>query len=243
MYKKLILSTLFLSSIVVYGQSGQFFDAPFGGGIGYVPAWYVPNIDPINSQLNSIGMSELSGSGFYSSGIAGFLYVGFVKNLRIGGMGYGGSVSSSQTIDNINREVVYSLGGGGLTIEYTLPFIKYIGVSVGTAIGSGNLELDIYRNSGSFSWEGTWEELSDPNVTSESYNRKLENNYWMFSPIINLDYPIYRFVSLRLGAGYQITFADEWTADNDQSVSGIPSDLNGNSFFIQSGIFIGFFSF
>ncbi|HSW55528.1 MAG TPA: hypothetical protein VLH59_10575 [Ignavibacteriaceae bacterium] len=239
MYKKLILSTLILSSMVVYGQSGQFFDAPFGGGIGYVPAWYVPNIDPINSQLNAIGMSELSGSGFYSSGIAGFLYVGFVKNLRVGGMGYGGSLSTSDE----NREVVYSLGGGGLTVEYTLPFIKDIGVSVGAAIGSGNLELDIYRNSGDFTWEGTWEELSDPNISSESYNRKLENSFWMFTPTINLDYPIYRFVSLRLGVGYQITFADDWTADNDQPVSNIPSDLNSNSFFIQSGIFIGFFSF
>ena len=105
---------------MIYGQSGQFFDAPFGGGIGYVPAWYIPNIDPINVQLSEIGMTELSTSGFYSSGIAGFLYVGFVKNLRIGGMGYGGSVSSSQTIDNVNREVVYSLGGGGVTLEYTL---------------------------------------------------------------------------------------------------------------------------
>jgi len=239
MYKKLILSTLVLSSIVVYGQSGQFFDAPFGGGIGYVPAWYVPNIDPINSQLNEIGMSELSSSGFYSSGIAGFLYVGFVKNLRVGGMGYAGSLSTSDE----NREVVYSLGGGGLTVEYTLPFIKGIGVSVGTAIGSGNLELDIYRNSGDFTWEGTWEELSNPNNSSESYNRKLENSFWMITPTINLDYPIYRFVSLRLGVGYQLTFADEWTADNDQPVSNIPSDLNSNSFFIQSGIFIGFFSF
>lgn len=243
MYKKLILSTLILSSIVAYGQSGQFFDAPFGGGIGYVPAWYVPNIDPINSQLNAIGMSELSSSGFYSSGIAGFLYVGFVKNLRVGGMGYGGSVSSSQTIDNVNREVVYSLGGGGLTIEYTLPFIKDIGVSVGAGIGSGSLELDIYRSSGDFSWEGTWGEFSNPDSATGSFNSKLKNSFWMFTPTINLDYPIYRFVSLRLGVGYQIAFGDDWTADNDQPVSGIPSDLNSNSFFIQSGIFIGFFSF
>jgi hypothetical protein len=43
--------------------------------------------------------------------------------------------------------------------------------------------------------------------------------------------------------GYQITFADDWTADNDQPVANVPSDLNSNSFFIQSGIFIGFFSF
>lgn len=239
MYKKLLLSVFLLSNIMIFGQSGQFFDAPFGGGIGYVPAWYIPNIDPINVQLNEIGMSELSSSGFYSSGIAGFLYVGFVKNLRVGGMGYGGSVSSSQTIENVNQEVVYSLGGGGLTVEYTLPFIKDIGVSVGAAIGTGSLELEIYRNSGDFTWEGTW----DPNVPSEGYNRKLENSFWMISPTVNLDYPIYRFVSLRLGVGYQIAFADEWTADNDQAVSGIPSDLNSNSFFIQSGIFIGFFSF
>ncbi|MCW8804386.1 MAG: hypothetical protein OQK57_08310 [Ignavibacteriaceae bacterium] len=228
-----------MSNIIIYGQAGQFFDAPFGGGIGYVPAWYIPNIDPINNQLNQIDMSELSTSGFYSSGIAGFLYVGFVKNLRIGGMGYGGSLSTSDE----NREIIYSLGGGGITIEYTLPFIKNLGVSVGAAIGSGSLELDIYRSSGDFSWEATWEEFSNPDSAAGSFNRKLKNSYWMITPTLNLDYPIYRFVSLRLGVGYQITFADDWAADNDQPVSNIPTDLNSNSFFIQSGIFIGFFSF
>jgi hypothetical protein len=243
MYKTIIIAILILVGKVVYGQPGQFFDAPFGGGIGYVPAWYIPNIDPINIQLNEIGMSELTTSGFYSSGIAGYLYVGFVKNLRVGGMGYGGSISTSQNIDNVNREVVYSLGGGGITFEYTLPFIKNFGVSVGAAVGSGSLELDIYRSSGDFSWEGTWEEFYNPDSASGSFNRNLKNSYWMITPTINLDYPIYRFVSLRLGVGYQITFADDWTANNDQPVSNIPSDLNSNSFFIQSGIFVGFFSF
>ena len=243
MYKILLFASLFFSTSFIYSQSGQFFDAPFGGGIGYVPAWYIPNIDPINEQLNQIGMAELSTSGFYSSGIAGYLYVGFVKNLRIGGMGYGGSISVSQKIEDVNQEVVYSLGGGGLTVEYTLPFIKDIGVSVGAAIGTGSLELDIYRSSGDFTWEGTWGEFSNPDSSSGGFNRNLKNSYWTITPTLNLDYPIYRFVSLRLGVGYQLTFADEWTADNDQSVSGIPSDLNGNSFFIQSGIFIGFFSF
>lgn len=243
MYKTIIFSVLIISSTLVYGQAGQFFDAPFGGGIGYVPAWYIPNISPINNQLNDIGMPELSTSGFYSSGIAGFLYIGFVKNLRIGGMGFGGSLSSSQIVNNVNREVVYNLSGGGVTIEYTLPFVKNVGVSVGAVIGAGSLELDLYRNAGNFSWGGMWEELNDPTVSSESYYGKLRNHYWMFSPTINLDYPIYRFVVLRLGLGYQLAFADEWTADNDQPVSGIPSDLNSNSFFIQSGIFVGFFSF
>jgi hypothetical protein len=243
MHKKLLFIIFFLSNLVIYGQTGQFFDAPFGGGIGYVPAWYIPNLTPVNNELKSIGMPEFSTSGFYSSGIAGFIYIGFVKNLRLGGMGFGGSFSSDQNVNGMNREVVYNLSGGGVTIEYTLPFIKNFGVSVGAAIGSGSLQLDIYRNTGEFTWEGIWGELADPNITSENYYQKLKNNFWMFTPTINLDYPLYRFVSIRIGAGYQFAFADDWKADNGQSVSGIPSDLNGNSFFIQSGIFIGFFSF
>ena len=101
----------------------------------------------------------------------------------------------------------------------------------------------MYRNSGDFTWSGIWGELADPNINSENYYRKLKNTFWMFTPTINVDYPLYRFVVLRIGLGYQLAFADDWKADNDQSVSGVPSDLNGNSFFIQSGIFVGFFSF
>ena len=243
MHKTALFIIILITSTQTFGQAGQFFDAPFGGGIGYVPAWYIPNLDPINTQLNQIGIPELNTSGFYSSGIAGFLYVGFVKDFRIGGMGFGGSLSTSQTINNLNKEVVYSLSGGGVTLEYTVPFIKNVGVSVGAIIGTGSMELEFYSNNGEFSWGGMWEELSDPNNSSDSHYGKLRNHYWMFTPTINFDYPIYRFVVIRIGAGYQLTFADDWTADNDQPVSGIPSDLNGNSFFIQSGIFVGFFSF
>ena len=243
MHKKFLFIIILLLSYNCFPQQGQFFDAPFGGGIGYVPAWYIPNLDPINSEISAAGIPELSNGGFYSSGIAGFIYIGFVKNLRVGGMGFDGSVSSSQSINNLNHEVIYTLSGGGVSIEYTLPFIKNVGVSFGTIIGAGNLELDIYRNAGDYNWEEIWGEFFDPNQVSENYNRKLNNSFWMFTPTINIDYPIYRFVSVRIGAGYQLTFADYWTADNDQPVSNIPSDLNGNSFFIQSGVFIGFFSF
>ena len=243
MHKNILLVILFLLVPYAFGQQGQFFDAPFGGGIGYVPAWYIPNISSVNDQLVQIDMPEYSTSGFYSSGIAGFIYIGFVKNLRIGGMGFGGCMSTSQSVSGVNREAVYSLGGGGVTIEYTLPFIKNMGLSVGGIIGGGNLDLDFYRNSEDYTWAGTWEELSNESNQSQNFNRRLTNSFWLFTPTINFDYPLFRFVTIRIGAGYQFTFGDEWTADNDQSVAGIPSDLNGNSFFIQSGIFVGFFSF
>ena len=239
--KKLTLFLFIISAVSLFPQQKKYFDAPFGGGVGYVPAWYIPNLDPINNELKSTGLSDLSTSGFYSSGGAGFFYLGFIKYLRIGGMGYSGSVSTSAEVAGINKEVNYKLGGGGLSVEYTLPIVKDIGLSVGAVIGAGALEIQIFRNNKTFSWDDIWKEQQ--NDSTANLNRSLKNNYWSFTPTVNLDVPINRFILVRLGVGYQLTFADSWKADNDNELKNVPSDLNANTFFIQSGLFIGFFSF
>ena len=241
MIHKLILAVILISSTFNLAQSGKFFDAPFGGGGGYVPAWYIPKVDELNSQINALGIPELSTSGLYVSGGAGFIYIGFVKYLRVGGMGYSGTMSASINEDGINKEAVYSIGGGGLTIEYTIPFIKDFGVSLGATIGAGSMSIELYNNSGVQDWNGLWTDLEQGN-NNNSY-KKLTNSYWMFSPTLNFDIPVYRFVVFRLGVGYQLTFGDDWTYDNDQPLNSVPSGMNANSFFIQSGLFIGFFSF
>ena len=239
---KFILIVLIIFTTSIHSQQQKkYFDAPFGGGIGYVPAWYLPNIDPINTELQNIGIPNLSTSGFYSSGGAGFIYVGFIKFLRVGGMGYGGSISTAEVINGLNKEVMYHLSGGGLTVEYTLPFIKDMGLSVGAVIGAGSLEIQMFSNTGSFTWQNTWDEFDSD--STDSFNKSLNNSFWTFTPTLNLDVPINRFIVVRLGVGYQIAFNDDWTADNDQRLDGVPSDLTANSFFIQSGIFLGFFSF
>ena len=107
--KKLTIVLLIIPVISVYSQQKKYFDAPFGGGVGYVPAWYIPNLEPINNELKNIGLSDLSTSGFYSSGGGGFIYLGFIKYLRVGGMGYSGSVSTSAEYNGIKREVIYNL--------------------------------------------------------------------------------------------------------------------------------------
>jgi hypothetical protein len=99
----------------------------------------------------------------------------------------------------------------------------------------------MYRNSGNFTWQGTWGEFgSDENT---SFSRTLENSYWMFTPTVNLDFPLNRFILIRLGAGYQLAFIEDWAADNERELIDVPSNLNANAFFIQSGLFVGFFSF
>lgn len=229
----LLLSTTALS------QDAKFFDAPFGGGGGYTPAWFFPKMDKLNESLVTTGIPEFSNSGFYSSGGAGFIYIGFIKNLRLGGFGYSGSTTRSAFDGQFNNEAVYSLGGGGLTVEYTLPLVKDLGISIGAAFGAGGLTIDLYKNSGSEDWNSIW----SGSVSSGSTYKQMNNNFWFISPTLNIDLPIYRFIVFRLGTGYQITFGDDWEIDNGRELLNVPAKINGNSFFIQSGIFLGFFSF
>jgi hypothetical protein len=251
----IILIVSFYSSQNIFAQEARYYDAPFGGGGGFTPGWIFPKFDELNKQLRQFGVPEFSSSGFFTTGGAGFIYLGFIKNLRIGGMGFGGSksVSGSEVFPDLlnktsginsseyilNKEVDYSLGGGGVTIEYTLPFIRTFGISVGGVIGGGSLQLDVYQNSGSFSWNNFWNDLKNPQVNT---HRTIKNNFWFFTPTVNVDIPFLRFMIFRISGGYQFTFANSWKLDNNLSFSDVPSGLNGNCFYLQSGIFVGFFS-
>ncbi len=135
----------------------------------------------------------------------------------------------------------YSIGGGGLTIEYTLPLVRTFGISVGTIIGGGSTQIDIYKNSGSFSWDNVWTDILSP-VSSTNTHRTIKNSFWFFTPTLNIDIPFLRFMIFRIGGGYQVTFANSWKIDNDNDLSNVPSNLNGNSFYIQTGLLVGFFS-
>ena len=241
MKEKLFIIIIILSCNL-FSQDKKYFDAPFGGGIGYTPGWIFVNLDELNKQLVGFGSGQLSTSGFYTSGGAGFIYAGFVPGLRIGGMGFGGSTSESSILNGFEREAIYHINGGGLTLEYTLPFIKNIAVSVGAVIGGGSIQIELYRNAGNFDWQSMWSEISSTD-SSQNLSRRLNNSFFLLSPTINIDIPLYRFLSFRLGGGYQFALGENWVVENEKELSNVPSKLNGNCFFIQSGIFIGFFSY
>ncbi len=225
------------------GQSQFGSIAKFGMAVGFSPMWVVPNLEPLNNQLSGFGVETLPESGMFVWGGGGYAYVLFVKNLRIGGMGFGGTVTSTGRDDINQKQVDYSIGGGALTIEYTLPFIKKFDLSVGMMIGGGSQEISIYKNSGNFSWNGIWNKANSDSSSADDFSKILKNSFLTLAPTINLDFPLNRFMAFRLGGGYIFSVGNNWTVANEQSVSNVSSDLNGNSFFIQAGIYIGFFAF
>ncbi len=211
----------------------------FGLAGGFTPVYLFPNVDDLNIVAKDFGVGEFSTSGILTYGGAGYAYIMLIDNVRLGGMGFGGSTSQSSG----GKEVEYGIGGGAFSIEYTFPQIKRIAVSLGLLMGAGSIDINIFENNGRFNWNDTWTDFSSPDKNLTNNSRSLTNSYWMFSPTLNVDIPITRFLAVRVGGGYQLTFGDEWEVDNSQKISGVPSDLNGNSFFIQTGLFLGFFAF
>ena len=214
----------------------------FGLAGGLTATWMFPNYDDINKQLPALGINEIFEGGLLVWGGSGYVYLMVVDDVRIGGMGFSGSSIVTNSINEFNREIRYSLGGGAFTIEYTLPFVKRIAVSFGAMIGGGNLTIEQYQNNGDFSWQDTWDEF---NVTEGTRNigRRIKNNYFTLTPTLNIDIPLTRFFAIRVGTGYQFTMNENWTVDNDQTINDVPGSLNGDAFFVQTGIYLGFFAF
>jgi len=239
---KYLLSILFCTSIIFSQSESQIgWIAKFGAAGGFTPVIIFPDYDVVNSKITQLGMNELSGPMFAMGG-GGYAYVMIIDNLRLGGIGFSGLKTETSKSGNLNNETNYSLGGGALTIEYTMPFVKNMALSAGFMIGGGSLDIDTYQNAGEFSWNGVWDDIVATSPTTYS-EVSIKNSFYFVTPTINLDFPITRFLALRGGVGYQFTFGNDWEIGNERKLTGVPAGLNGNGFVIQTGILIGLFAF
>jgi hypothetical protein len=234
---------LVIISSFYYAQEEMGWDAKFAIGGGFSPGWIIPDFKVVNNQLADFGVDKFSSAGFFSTGGVGYVSIGVVKNLRVGGIGFGGSITHKGTKDGFRKEAKYSTTLGGLTIEYSFPFIKDIAVSVGTIIGIGGTSLELYQNSGSFDWNDIWKEVTNPSEKTQNISRTISNTFFSLAPTLNVDIPFYRFFAFRIGGGYLFDLSKNWKADNGQTINNIPSDLNSNALFIQAGIFVGYFNY
>jgi len=238
----LILMVIFITNNIKAQDEEVGWTSRFGIAAGFSPAYVFPNLDNINSQVKKMGISQLSNSGFVVWGGGGYAYIMMIENFRIGAIGLSGSTSSSGKVNNLEKEVVYDFGLGGITFEYTLPFVQKVAVSVGAIAGYGSSTIEIYQSSSKFTWDNIWKKVND-GVATNDVSDKLTQTYFLFSPTINCDIPITRFISFRIGAGYNLTFGKDWKVNNDRDISGVPNDINSNMFFIQTGIYFGFFAY
>ncbi|GJQ63922.1 MAG: hypothetical protein SCALA702_29750 [Melioribacteraceae bacterium] len=239
-YHLFVLIFLVISSIS-FAQAPQVgWISKFGAAAGVNPMWVMPNTDEVNKMLPALGLEEISDNGFFALGGSGYLYIMFVKNLRLGGYGFSGTTESSGVVGTVHRSAQYSVSGGGITVEYTMPFIRGVAVSAGAMLGMGSIELNLYNNAVQYNYGDQWVQLGPSQQNSA---REMTNTFYTVSPMVNVDIPLTRFIAFRAGAGYQITFVDEWTVANGRDLNGVPDDLSSGMFFFQTGLYIGLFAF
>lgn len=177
--------------------------------------------------------------------------VPWVKNLRIGVFGYGGSKESG-TLDlptivftpnpepsrsHSQRTLTASMFGFSLHYGY-VPF-EHFAVLGGVNTGWGDITHEM---SGSVVNQDrvTYQENSP---YSSGMNR-LDKNFFFAMPNIQLEYALANFIILRVDASYNLTFAqdDKWTFNN-LGTSSENSDLDLSGLKVGFGIMIGLANF
>jgi len=235
--KKTIFVLLFLSISAFAQLSEQSLNtvSKFGmaGGVSF--NYLFPNISPLNSELKKSNMPEFPTS-LITFGGSGYVYVLFVRNLRLGGFGYGGS----EEVSKQNRSSRLSISGGGITIEYTLPQIKGIAVSLGSVIGGGKINCDLFEFNENLTWVGIWDEF---NGNSRVKHLNFYKTYFLLMPTVNAEILLNRFIAFRIGAGYQIPLFGNWKTNDNIELSGVPNDLTSRGFVFTTGLLIGLFVF
>jgi hypothetical protein len=215
----------------------------FGVGGGIAPHWLFINTDKLNAALTATTKTPLlTDKGMFLFGGHGYAYIMLIPNLRIGGIGAGGSISAEGTVQEgspgeIPGETYYqrttlSTGFGGVTIEYVIPF-KRLQLAFGGVLGGGTHSLTLTRvRNESPAWQSAMHFLE--------YQHVFTCPYFAYQPTASIEYLFSPFTVLSLTGGYYGTSGKTWTMDDAFSVKDMP-DISFAGAFVRVELTFGLF--
>ncbi|MFA7326733.1 MAG: hypothetical protein WC121_08720 [Candidatus Kapaibacterium sp.] len=202
------------------------------GGITF--DWLMIKEDYLNSFCDCPDL--LLSSPIQLTGGQGVTGIPWVKNLRVGVFGYGGSVESNQ-IDRpmstandsvINGSLQTSLAASmfGFSLHYGYVPFEHFAILGGVNAGWGDITYEIFASSTT---------IDDVKQQGDFGTDRLVKNYFFAMPNIQLEYALANFIIIRADASYNLTIGQDskWTHNNIGS-----STVNPN--FDISGLKIGF---
>ena len=216
--------------------------AKVGAFGGFTPGWLFVDVKPINDFLQAAGGAPLKDNGVYLWGGGGAAYIMLIPNLRVGGLGMSGSITST-SVDafGVRRDAELHVGFGGVTLEYTMPLAERLDVSLGTMIGGGGIDLVLRQDKGGIDlWSGE-QYIFRNGSPSMNFKRTLSGSYFILIPSLNVEYAILGWFGVRLGASYVSMISPSWTVDDNYELLGVPTNVSGRGFMLNAGLFVGTF--
>jgi len=214
----------------------------FGVAGGFTQNFLFLNLDPINQVLRNNNAADLGNGPITMLGGQGYGYILLLPNVRVGGVGASGNISSLSLLGVTRREVDLSVGYGGVTIDYVLPVAGHLDLAFGVVLGGGSVNLKITRDNGSpKTWDAIWNQFKNNDSTASEFTKNLSGSFFVVQPSINVEYALLRWLGVRVGASYNGMVGGNWKVDGSYDFIGVPSEINGKGFMINGGIFLGFF--
>src|SRR5579884_347481 len=134
----------------LYQEEDKGAPAFFSVGGGVLGAFFKPDLSAFNSNLGIPFVGKNYREQVWMIGGQGFVTLPWVKNLRLGGMGYSGTSADCGCIDTtvnggadtVNRYMTYEVGYAAITIDYVLPLrMGHFHIVPGVALGYGAVNL------------------------------------------------------------------------------------------------------
>jgi hypothetical protein len=218
--------------------------AKVGLFVGFTPGVIFPKLGSINSFLKAGHAAPLSENGMFLYGGGGAIYIMVLPNVRIGGVGMSGSLSSTALdANNIRRDTQLKLGYGGVTIEYVVPVFERMVVAVGGMLGGGGIDLTLRQSNGlSNTWQGEQDYLGGGlGAPQANVTRVLTGSFFVFVPSLNVEYTVLPWMAVRTGVSYAVMASPTWKVDGNYDLLGVPSDVSGRGAQINLALLVGLF--
>jgi hypothetical protein len=165
-----------------------------------------------------------------------------IPNLRIGGLGMGGSISSTG-VDafGVRRDAQLKVSLSGFTVEYVVPLDERLNIAAGALLGWGSVGLVLRRDIGGINLWGAEQQIFENGSPVTNSMRTLSGSYFAWVPSVSVEYSILGWLAVRAGVSYVGMSAPSWTVDDNYELLGVPDDVNGKGVMVNAGLLLGTF--
>ena len=204
------------------------------GGLTY--DFLMVNEDNMNSFFSNQADSDFKLSApIQLTGGQGVTGIPWVKNLRLGVFGYGGSAESEiSTGNDLDFQQSLTASMFGFSVHYGYVPFEHFAILGGLNAGWGDVTFETFSAA----------KEQDTELTSSAGMDRYEKNYFFVMPNIQFEYALANFIILRADASYNLTVGQdsEWTYNNLGTNSMNP-DFNLDGMKVGFGIMVGLANF
>lgn len=233
----LLISTTLLALLLLFtplmAEDRAKSDGPAGAGGPLVGATLL-NYSELNTKLVDAGYKKFQGPMvLYGGGGFG----SFFADLRLGGVGYGGTKSRQLS----EGQAKLSLGFGGGLVEKGVKVTNEVRLKVGFLAGAGSLQLTLppgsqnpFESSTSSSTTSSISPMLTPIVEKVS----LSKTFYGIQPRLGVNVQVLPWMAFQANAGYLWGFTENWKND-DKLYAGPPNQIRQP--LLMLGVSFGYF--